>query len=351
MDEIVAWLKRLINYNTTASGAGAEDCAGFIRDALASKGAVVRTFSTDGGVRTAHHLLAEVRGENSDTVMLHAHLDTDGYGIREEWLFPAEKASLRHGCICGRGAIDCKGQLAVWMKLLSDACECRQPYTLRLMVTDLEESGGQFGLCRLLEEHLEILADVKLVNGEGGGFPFPFEDRIYYTFQTEERENYMDPSGADNALGPDAETIKRILSMGIEKGYYNGDLLSYAAKAGSLSGRRLDLRPLYSGMESYFEQADVSEAYGKYGIIFEEALRRQIPNARLMPCITPGYSDNRWFRNAGVPVVGFFPLDLGNSLRGIHGCNEYISRDSLYLAYHVLGQILDRLSFSDDMET
>ena len=62
-----------------------------------------------------------------------------------------------------------------------------------------------------------------------------------------------------------------------------------------------------------------------------------------MPCITPGYSDNREFRKAGVPVIGFFPLDIRNSLRGIHGVNEYITEASLALAYRVMTGILSRL--------
>ena len=340
MDEIIAWLSQLIDFDTTAAGPDAEECVLFIRQALSSRGALVRTFVTEGGARTGHHLLAEIPGDRPDAVMLHAHLDTADFGEGEGWLFPAEHASRRRGCVCGRGALDCKGPLAVWMKLISDAAAGGpRAYTLRLLVSDLEESGGEDGLGRLLAQHPEVLADVRLVIGEGGGFPFPFHEHVYYTLQTGERETEPDLFG--DAEDPGWERAAEILSMGVERGYYSPALLDYAREAPSLPGRRLDIRPLYDGMEAFFAHAPVSHVCARFSQAFEAALRRELPNARLMPCITPGYSDNRWFRKAGIPTAGFFPLDIRNSLAGIHGANEYISEASLALAYRTVSRALE----------
>ena len=344
MDEIISWLLRLLDFNTTAGGKDSEACVCFIRQTLTSRGIGVHTYAAEGTPRQAHHLLAVVPGERRESVLLHAHLDTTEYGDRDDWLFPADRGTRRNGCICGRGAIDCKGPLAVWMKLASDAAAgAPRPYTLKLLVSDLEEQGGHSGLGLLLERHPELLSDVKLVIGEGGGFPFPFQNDLFYTFQTGERESVIEGShSTDKESG--WEQISRILSMGAEKGYYNSSLLAYARQADTLSGRRLDIRPLYEGMEPFFQNAPVSNTFGRYGPLFEAALREQIPNARLMPCITPGCSDNRWFRKAAVPVIGFFPLDIKNSLGGIHGNNEYISEASLSLAYRTMSRLLENLS-------
>ena len=350
MDEIIAWLSRLIDFETTAAGSDAEECVLFIRQELSSRGVRVRTFATEGGARTGRHLLAEIPGERSDAVMLHAHLDTADFGEGEGWLFPADRASRRRGCVCGRGALDCKGPLAVWMKLLSDAAaEKPRLYTLRLLVSDLEESGGEDGLGRLLAQHPEVLADVRLVIGEGGGFPFPFHEHVYYTFQTGERETEPDLSG--DAEEPGWERAAEILSMGVEKGYYSRAILDYAREAPSLTGRRLDIRPLYDGMEAFFAHAPVSHIYDRFSHAFEAALRRELPNARLMPCITPGYSDNRWFRKAGIPVAGFFPLDIRNSLAGIHGANEYVSEASLALAYRTVSLAIETICTEQVLHT
>ena len=347
MDEIIAWLLKLLEFHTTADGGDAENCVYFLQQILSPQGVKTRPFFTAGGPRAGCHLLAEAPGESADTILLHAHLDTAEYGDPSGWLFPADRPSRRRGAICGRGSIDCKGPLAVWMKLLTDAAQsASRPYTLRLLVSDLEEQGGEYGLGALLAQHPEILSGVRLVIGEGGGFPFPFQDVLYYTFQTGERESYR-ASVPDTLETPGWETISKTLTIGVEKGYYSEDILTYAARADALSGRRLDLRPLYDGMDDYFSIAPVSDVYPLYGKLFETALRAEIPHGRLMPCITPGYSDNRWFRRAGIPVVGFFPLDAKNSLNGIHGANEYISESSLSLAYRVMTRVLDSLKMTE----
>ena len=340
MEEIIAWLMALIGFPTAAGGDGAGPCVSFIGEALAGRGVGVTTYVTEGGPRAGRHLLAEVRGERRESLMLHAHLDTADYGRREDWAFPPDRASRSDGRVWGRGALDCKGPLAVWMKLLTDAAGLGpRPYTLKLLVTDLEEEGGEQGLGLLLTQRPELTADVKLVIGEGGGFPFPFREDIFYTFQTGEREFGEDRTAEE----PGWEEISRVLSMGVEKGYYSGDVLDYAARAPFLRGRRMDVRPLYAGMEAFFRDAEASAVYGRYGQLFEEALRQAVPNARLMPCITPGTSDNRRFRSAGVPVVGFFPLDIGDRLGGIHGPDECISEASLRLAYRTMSRILGRI--------
>ena len=344
MDEIIAWLITLLDLDTTADGKDARRCADFIGQMLARRGAAVRAFTTPGSRREGHHLLAEIPGEVPDAVLLHAHMDTADRGPRQMWLFPADRASRRRGCVCGRGALDCKGPLAVWMKLLTDAAEAG-PHrrTLKLLVSDLEEQGGEEGLGLLLERHPGILSGLKLVIGEGGGFPFPFRGRTWYTFQTGEWDPGKGQPPVPKEGGEDRDRIARILSMGIEKGYYSADILAYASAAADLEGRKLDIRPLYEGMETFFETAPPSRAYACFGNLFEAALREEVPDARLLPCVTPGYSDNRWFRDAGVPVIGFFPLDIGNSLSGIHGANEYVSEASLALAYRTMSRVLSRL--------
>ena len=340
MDEIIAWLIKLIDYDTTISGRDAGLCADFIDRTLKERGVMTERFTTSGSVREGCHLVAEVPGKSSFTVLLHAHLDTAAFGEQEEWIVPADRASRLHDRVFGRGALDCKGPLAVWMKLLTDAAERKKRgFTLRLLVTDLEEEGGRDGIGKLIDEHPGILSDVSLVIGEGGGYPFPYKDKIIYTFQTGERDYEDTGRSHDNDIG----YISGVLSAGIRKGYYSEDILSYVADAPYLYGRRLDIRPLYDGMEEYFERSAPSDVFSRYGKLFEKSLIREVPNAYVLPVITPGFSDNRRIRKTGLPMIGFFPLDIGNHLGGIHGKNEYISEASLALAYRTMSAIFDGL--------
>ncbi|MBR2780984.1 MAG: M20/M25/M40 family metallo-hydrolase [Eubacteriaceae bacterium] len=341
MEDIIFWLIKLIAFDTSCGGGDAEACRDFIMDELSRQSVSVYPFATEGSSRRAHHLLAEVRGDSPEAVMLHAHLDTADFGDELSWAAHPRSGLRRKGCILGRGALDCKGPLAVWMKLMCDAAKGRFPFTLKLLVTDLEEEGGEDGLGKLLSLHPEITDDVKLVIGEGGGYPFLFREKIFYTFQTGEREDARDSGSGD---GYSREDIGRILLAGAKKGYYSMDILDYFSGYASITGRRMELEPLYLGMEDFFEKAPESRLYERFGEVFERALRKRVPRAALMPSITPGYSDNRFFRALGIPVAGFFPLDPSNSLSGTHGKNEYISEASLCLAYAVLSDVIKELT-------
>ena len=189
-----------------------------------------------------------------------------------------------------------------------------------------------------MEENRSLFDDVFLVVGEGGGFSFPYGDRICYTVQTGEREDMEGGPEVDDKTEAD---IEKVISLGIKKGYYSPMLLDYIKNSGN-EIKRLDTYPLYAGMEEYLTNAPYSEVYGRFGKLFEEALKASVPEAILMPVITPGYSDNRYFRRAGIPVIGFFPFDVKDHI-WMHTANEYISLDTLKLAYEVMGRVVGRI--------
>ena len=104
--------------------------------------------------------------------------------------------------------------------------------------------------------------------------------------------------------------------------------------------RRIEIETLYQGLETFFQEEKQQIAYAKFGESFELALQEVVPNAILIPVITPGYSDNYFMRKKGYAVLGFFPLCLENSLSGIHGNNEYISISSMKIAYKIFSKII-----------
>ena len=79
--------------------------------------------------------------------------------------------------------------------------------------------------------------------------------------------------------------------------------------------------------------------------IIENKLNNINKKYKLLPIITPGYSDNRFFRQRGIATIGFFPLDIKNNISGIHGNNEYTSFKSLILSYNILLQTLKTLLY------
>ena len=338
MERIIKNLCRLINYNTTTDEGCSAGCAAYIAECLQNAG--IRATVLGPG----HHVYARIGGKSKDTILLHAHMDTASYKRDDNWHVPPDMASIRKDCICGRGALDCKGQIAVWMRLMEDAAASCSSGTLpglslAILVTDREESGGEDGLAVLMQEHPEMFENIRLVIGEGGGFPFPYRNGTYYTLQTGELETDRMSDGEGWCRKP----LEDVLQKGIERGYYSEVVLDYAKDWPLITGRKLDLCISVEQLGRFLQHAPVSMIVKNYGDIFQTALQSAVPGARLMPWITPGYSDNRWFRKLGIPTAGFFPLDERNAVSGIHGADEYISRKSLQLAYGVMTDVLHRL--------
>lgn len=334
---ITGWLKELIEFNTTMDEGSTDDCAAFIDGVFKGNGVSSAIIRPKG---CGSMVFAEARGRRREALLLHAHLDTAPYYRELNWRFPPDRATFIKNKICGRGAVDCKGQAAVWMKLMCDAAKAAgsMEHSLRAVFTCDEENGGEKGLKRIMEENRSLFDDVFLVIGEGGGFSFPYGGRICYTFQTGEREDMEGGPEVDDKTEAD---IEKVISLGIKKGYYSPMLLDYIKNSGK-EIKRLDTYPLYAGMEEYLTNAPYSEVYGRFGQLFEEALKASAAEAVLMPVITPGYSDNRYFRRAGIPVIGFFPFDVRDHI-WMHTANEYISLDTLKLAYEVMGRVVERI--------
>ncbi|MFH1624042.1 MAG: M20/M25/M40 family metallo-hydrolase [Pseudomonadota bacterium] len=76
----------------------------------------------------------------------------------------------------------------------------------------------------------------------------------------------------------------------------------------------------------------------------EKCTKRHDPQARLIPFISSGASDSRFFREKGITAYGFAPLKIGEPLSShlekMHGHNERISIESLLYGTRVLFDIV-----------
>ncbi len=361
MTSITKILSTLINFNSTTDTGDTIACAAYAGDILSSCGIKHRIVSFPEGKNS---LIAVIEGKSGKTIALHAHLDTAPYYRELKWRFPADKASFKKNLICGRGAVDCKSQAAVWIKIMCDILKNipdKPEKNLMLVLSCDEEEGGACGLKRLIDEgyitdYTGSLKNIELVIGEGGGFPVPFGDRLLYTFQTGEYEEEGNEKASDSgekklheaATGSLKEAHEKltdeaaaILKTAIEKGYYSELIYEYIEECHA-EKKRLDTVALYKDMDGYFESADETLTYKKYGELFEKAIKKQVQNAGLLPVVTPGFSDNRHFRRAGIPVTGFFPFYEKDHII-MHGANEYVSTNTLELSYKVVYDIVEEL--------
>jgi acetylornithine deacetylase/succinyl-diaminopimelate desuccinylase-like protein len=75
--------------------------------------------------------------------------------------------------------------------------------------------------------------------------------------------------------------------------------------------------------------------------VMKEAVRSEIPGALLVPYLSPGGTDSRYFRSRGVTAYGFMPVIISEAeLQTMHGTDERISLDNLEMGTRILYNVL-----------
>jgi carboxypeptidase PM20D1 len=73
----------------------------------------------------------------------------------------------------------------------------------------------------------------------------------------------------------------------------------------------------------------------------ESAVATALPGVPVIPILSPGTMDARWFAQAGIPSYRFLPFTLDAEERGrIHGIDERISRDNLEQGVRVYAHVM-----------
>lgn len=302
-------------------------------------------------------------------LVLACHLDTAGFD-ESQWRVDPLGAAVVKDRVFGRGALDCKGLAALWMGLLLRyAREGRRfPFDLAFAASTDEECEGGDGIKALLANTDEF-AGAFLALGEGGGFPITRGDCRYYTVQTGEMGEI--PLGDEASAGLRRPWLE--LLSAFSRGAFTWETLAFALLhgRGHGNGRRLEHSPLSlrivegervfrarsrcsverhraDGGPGGWVEAGAPGAEPATLRALRHAIRSVDSGARPLPLVTQGRSDNRHFRLAGIPALGFFPLDAANALSGMHGPNEYVSLASLDLAERMLDALIRGLA--DEVE-
>lgn len=325
------------------------------RTALARETQVARYLAaqlTAAGIR--HELVEPIPGKGSvvafldgddseeplPALLLLAHTDTADWQERE-WWHPPLGGEYRGGFVWGRGAIDCKGLAAIWLVLLLLAAKLKlhvQRPIVFAAVAD-EEAGGKHGT-RYLLEHTQLLQSVGHVLGEGGGFPAAFGGSWYLTCQTGER---VEATGGTRCFhsASTGEFCRRVFAE--QKSVYRW-LAAVPFFWSMLLSRLQALAPTRLDLAGLFQAGRLSETQWRlplFSLICDQVKR--LPTfIDVLPYVTPGYSDNRFFRDRGIPTYGFFPLQDTKAIMTTHRANERVSLMELSTAFYILFQVVGR---------
>jgi acetylornithine deacetylase/succinyl-diaminopimelate desuccinylase-like protein len=180
-------LQQLIRFDTTNPPGNEADCVAFVRGVLEDAGCQTETYAKDPG---RPNLVARVPGAGqSPPLLIQGHVDvvtTSG----QDWQRPPFGGVIEDGEVWGRGAIDMKGPMAMYISAFVRAArgELELPGDVILVVLADEENGGDFGAKFLVEEHPELFEGVRYALGEAGGVSRTIAGNRFYPIQVAEKQ-------------------------------------------------------------------------------------------------------------------------------------------------------------------
>lgn len=121
--------------------------------------------------------------------LLYGHVDVVSTA-GQTWQVPPFEGRIVDGYVWGRGALDMKGEVAMFVSALLQArAEGRQlPGDLILALVADEEMGSDFGARWLVSEHPGLFAGVRYALGEFGGFNLSMVGKRFYPIMIAEKQ-------------------------------------------------------------------------------------------------------------------------------------------------------------------
>jgi acetylornithine deacetylase/succinyl-diaminopimelate desuccinylase-like protein len=180
-------LQRLIQFDTTNPPGNEGPCIRYARDLLADAG----IDSTLLGLTDERpNLVARLKGRgDSPPLLLYGHVDvvtTAG----QDWTHPPFAGEIVDGYLWGRGTIDMKGGVAMFLSafLRAHAEGADLPGDVILVLLADEENEGKYGAKYLVEEHPGLFEGVRYALGEFGGFPMRLAGQTFYPIMVSEKQ-------------------------------------------------------------------------------------------------------------------------------------------------------------------
>ena len=340
--------------------------------------------------------ISHLPGKSEECLLLLSHLDVAAVDQPDNWRYPPFSGTITNEAIWGRGAIDCKGLVVVWLTILHLLNNLKRPLqrSVTMIAAADEESGGNWGT-KWLVENIPECQKVQCALNEGGGYPLVFRHRNFITCQTGEKGQILlrandPPPNLPLPLNarlkaPYTPSTSRMLenilpkliskcslSSGVarlclrylQKGapyYLDPDQLLQHEVNCELVDQSVDLRiRTLPGIDSEKLIKIIIEDYGLDQLQWVEisrtdatespldnqlynyiqiSLNKFLPNHQIIPHITPGYSDSRFLRQMDTPAYGFFPL-LNEPLTSQHGNNEFLSFATLRQTTEILFDVV-----------
>ncbi len=164
--DVARLLADVIRIDTSNPPGNEGALAEFLKSRLAPLGFEIDIIPTPQAGKA--HLVARLRGDGSKRpVLIAAHEDVVGVE-REKWSVDPFGGVIKDGYVWGRGAIDFKGGMAVFLQAVIDIAKSKRPLARDIIfVAEADEEGGAYGT-RFLAEKAWDKIDCEFALNEGG---------------------------------------------------------------------------------------------------------------------------------------------------------------------------------------
>ena len=180
-------LQRLLRFDTTNPPGAERGCVEWLAGLLEQAGLETAFVAA---VPTRPSLVARLRGRgDAPPLLLEGHVDVVSTA-GQRWTHPPFAGEIVDGYVWGRGALDMKGGVAMFVAaaLRAAATQLTPAGDVVLALVSDEEGGGDAGAAHLVRERPDLLAGVRYALGEFGGFSLELGGRRFYPIQVAEKQ-------------------------------------------------------------------------------------------------------------------------------------------------------------------
>ncbi|MCC7053276.1 MAG: M20/M25/M40 family metallo-hydrolase [Gemmatimonadaceae bacterium] len=166
VDPTAALLAELIRINTSNPPGRTQALAELLAPRFRAAGFTVEVIPTPDSAKV--HFIARLKGDGTrKPVLLAAHADVVGVE-REKWSMDPFAGEIRDGHVYGRGAIDFKGGMAVFVTALLRIAERKVPLSRDIIfLAEADEEGAPMNTMWLARDHWPSM-DAEFALNEGG---------------------------------------------------------------------------------------------------------------------------------------------------------------------------------------
>jgi acetylornithine deacetylase/succinyl-diaminopimelate desuccinylase-like protein len=180
-------LQNLIRFDTTNPPGNERACIQYINGLLKEAGIKTNIVARTPG---RPNLIARLKGEGkAPPLLLYGHVDVVTT-VGQKWTHPPFEAKIVDGYIWGRGALDNKHTVAMYLAaiLKANAEKIPLPGDIIFAATVDEEATCEDGVKFLVEQHPDLFKGVRYALGEFGGFTLTISGKRFYPIQIAEKQ-------------------------------------------------------------------------------------------------------------------------------------------------------------------